>query len=125
MREPTADNPTLSAEDVRTEAMTCLRSCLLLAASGYRVTTDLLLDVLLHAAATGTSVEAACDTLLDSADANTVRSYLNDQLTVEDLPRLEHCRNQALGGDLPRKLRRARLDLVIDLGVPYHRFLSA
>lgn len=115
MRGPTADNPTLKAEDVRAEAAACLSEHLPLVAGGYRVTTELLVDVLLHAAATGTSVEAACDSLLDAADANTVRSYLNDQLRVEDLPKLEEGLNRALSVDLPRKLRRAGLELAADL----------
>ena len=100
MRGPTADNATLTAEDVRAEAAACLSEHLPLLADGYRVTTELLVDVLLHAAATGTSVEAACDSLLDGADANTVRSYLNDQLRAEDLPKLEEV--STTGAPVPR-----------------------
>ena len=114
MREPTAENRTLTAEDVRTEAAGLLREHLPLSADGYKLTTERLLDVLLHAAATGTSVEAACDSLLDTADANTVRSYLNEQLRSEDLPALEDLPNAALAVDLPRKLRRAKLDIAAD-----------
>lgn len=114
MRGPTADNLTLTAEDVRVEAHERLAESLPLAADGYRVSTELLVDVLLHAAATGTSVEAACDSLLDAADANTVRAYLNDQLRVEDLPDLEDRLNEALAVDLPRKVRRGGLDLAAD-----------
>lgn len=114
MRGPTAENLTLTCQDVRTEVMACLKTYLPLTAEGYCVTTEVLLDVLLHAAATGTSVEAACDTLLEAADANTVRSYLNQQLTVEGLPMLEHRLNQALGSDLPRRIRRAKLDIACD-----------
>ncbi len=59
MRGPTAENRTLTADDVRTEAAACLREHLPVEAGGYGVTTEVLLDVLLHAAATGTSVAAA------------------------------------------------------------------
>jgi len=114
VREPTADNSTLLADDVRAEATACLAAHLPLSADGYKVTTALLSDVLLHAAATGTSVEAACETLLDAADANTVRGCLNDQFAVDNLLALEHRFNQALGSDLPRKVRRAPLDIAID-----------
>lgn len=114
MRGPTAENRTLTADDVRTEAAACLREHLPIGASGYSVTTEVLLDVLLHAAATGTSVEATCDSLLGAADANTVRCYLNEQLRLEDLPALEDRLNKALAVDLPRKLRRAKLDIAID-----------
>ena len=82
MRGPTADNPTLRAQDVRAEALACLREHLSVSADGYQVTTEMLLEVLLHAADTGSSVEAACDTLLLAADANTVRAYLNEQLSA-------------------------------------------
>jgi len=114
VREPTVDNPTLLADDVRAVATALLAAHLPLSADGYKVTTALLSDVLLHAAATGTSVEAACDTLLDAADANTVRGYLNEQFEIEDLLALEHRFNQALGSDLPRKVRRAPLNIAID-----------
>lgn len=50
MREPTAENRTLTAEDVRTEAAGLLREHLPLSADGYKLTTERLLDVLLHAA---------------------------------------------------------------------------
>ena len=115
MREPTRDIPTRVAVVVRVEAAVCSAAHLPRAAAGDKVSTALLVDVLLHAAATGTSVEAACDTLLDAADANTVRAYLNDQLGIQDLLNLEHWFNRALGSDLPRKVRRAPLEIAIDL----------
>lgn len=114
MRGPTADNRTLSAADVRTEALECLATHLQLTADGYRVTTEMLLDVLLHAAATGASVEAACDTLLTAADANTVRAYLNEQLTESRLHYAEAQLNAALRCDLPRRVRRAPLNIALD-----------
>jgi hypothetical protein len=80
VRGPTKNTLSLSADDVRTEAQARLREALPLAAEGYSVTTGMLLDVLLHAAATGRSVEATCDELLCVADANTVREYLNSLL---------------------------------------------
>lgn len=115
MRRPTRDNLSLTDEDVRAEAHAQLRAHLPLSADGYSVTTEMLLDVLLHAAATGRSVEAACDELLEVADANTVREYLNDQLTANRLDILEQCLGGALGVELPRKVRRAKLDIAIDL----------
>jgi putative transposase len=114
MRGPTRKNLTLTDDDVRAEALACLREHLPVVADGYSVSTEMLLDVLLHAAATGTSVEAVCDTLLDTADANTVRAYLNDQLTLGRLDSLEQSLNEALRCDLPRKLRRAKLDIACD-----------
>lgn len=115
MRGPTKDNLSLTADDVRTEAHARLKGALSLTASGYSVNADMLIDVLLHAAATGRSVEGACDDLLSVADANTAREYLNGQLTDAKLDILEHRMNQALGAELPRKVRRAKLDIALDL----------
>ncbi len=115
MRRPTEDNRSLTDEDVRVEAHAQLGAHLPLSAEGYSVTTEMLLDVLLHAAPTGRSVEAACDELLEVADANTVREYFNDQLTANRLDILEQRLGAAFGADLPRKVRRAKLDIAIDL----------
>lgn len=115
MRQPTAENLSLTDEDVRAEMHARLGSHLPLSAEGYSVTTTVLLDVLLHAASTGRSVEAVCDELLAVADANTVREYLNDQLTPDRLDSLEQRLSNALGAELPRKVRRAKLDIAIDL----------
>jgi putative transposase len=114
MRGPTADNPTLTDENVRAEVLECLKTHLPLSASGYSVTTEMLLEVLLHAASTGTSVEAAADSLLEVADANTLRAYLNDQWNYQQLHVVESALNETLRCDLPRKVRRAKLDLACD-----------
>jgi len=115
MRQPMKGNLSLTDEDVRAEVHARLGAHLPLSAEGYSVTTEMLLDVLLQAALSGRSVEAACDELLEVADANTVREYLNDQLTANRLDILEQSLSGALGADLPRKVRRAKLDIAIDL----------
>ena len=114
MRGPTVDNPTLTDEDVRAEVIECLKEHLPLDANGYSVTTEMLLEVLLHAASTGTSVEAAADSLLETADANTLRAYLNEQLNFGQLHVVECALNEAFRCDLPRKVRRAKLNLAFD-----------
>ncbi|HEX2238591.1 MAG TPA: hypothetical protein VHJ19_09705 [Gammaproteobacteria bacterium] len=94
-------------------------------ASGYCCQTRDLWQVLVAAAAQGSTIEATCNDLQAAPDSNTVRAYLNDQLTAEQVRPLEADFNRALASQLPRwfqrQLRHKGVHLAIDLhDVPYY-----
>ncbi len=95
-------------------------------AAGYRCQTRDLWFVLLTAAARGSTIEATCNDLEDAPASNTVRNYLNDQLSAEQVRPLEAVFNRALAAQLPRwfghQLRSKQgLHLALDLhDVPYY-----
>jgi hypothetical protein len=94
-------------------------------ASGYCCQTHDLWHVLVAAAAQGSTIEATCHDLLSAPDSNTVRGYLNDQLTNAQVRPLEDNFNRALSSQLPRwlhrQLRHRGLQVAIDFhDVPYY-----
>jgi hypothetical protein len=95
-------------------------------AAGYCCQTRDLWQVLLTAAARGSTIEATCNDLEDAPASNTVRGYLNDQLTAEQVRPLEAAFNHALASQLPRWFRhqlrsKQGLHLAVDLhDVPYY-----
>jgi putative transposase len=96
-----------------------------LEATGYCCQTRDLWQVLVAAAARGSTIEATCHDLKDAPDSNTVRTYLNEQLTSAQVRPLEAQFNQALASQLPRwfvrSLRRPNTEFALDLhDVPYY-----
>jgi putative transposase len=85
-----------------------------LEASGYRMTSEMLYDVLLKAAAEGISIEAACADLVAVVDSNTIRAQLNQQLDVVRLCEHEAAINASLAFALPEQIQRCRLEVAID-----------
>jgi putative transposase len=67
------------------------------------------------AAARQCTVESACAELNSGPGAETVRQYLNEQLTAERLPELEASLNEALASQVPARLRRKGQDIAMDL----------
>src|SRR4051794_13814872 len=92
----THHTPTLTDQDVLRHTRARLRDHLPLHADGYLCTTNDLLQVLLGVAVTRQTIEAVCADLLGTPDPQTIRSYLNAQLRVDDLPALEGHINAAL-----------------------------
>lgn len=86
-----------------------------LEASGYECTTEMVLDVLIKAAATQQTIECVCNELDGMVSGETIRSYLNEQIKVDDLCDLEQRVNQALVAELPRRLWKTKLQVAIDL----------
>jgi hypothetical protein len=86
-----------------------------LEASGYECTTEMVLDVLIKAAATQQTIECVCNELDGMVSGETIRSYLNEQIKVDDLCNLEQRVNQALVAELPRRLWKTKLQVAIDL----------
>lgn len=92
-----------------------LKSYLKLQVSGYSCTTEQVFDVLIRAAVTHQTIETVCQELQAMVDGETIRGYLNEQIKADDLLGLEQQINQALVAGLPRRLWKARIEVVIDL----------
>ena len=96
-----------------------------LQATGYCCQTRDLWQVLVAAAARGSTIEATCHDLVDAPDSNTVRTYLNEQLTPAQVRPLEAQFNAARGSQVPRwfvrSLRSQHTEFALDLhDVPYY-----
>lgn len=109
------DNLTLTDRKVLTEIRRSLEQQVPLNAEGYECSTDDLYQVLLGASVGCSTIEAMCQELVGTPVGNTVRGYLNEQLCVEELPRLEEQFNQALAAQLPQRIGRQPCVLVMDL----------
>ena len=71
---PTKDSKELSDETTRQATVACLKEHLGLEIKGTKATTEMALELLIHAASLGQSIEASCAELA-SADSNTIREY--------------------------------------------------
>lgn len=105
----------LHAEDVRQAMLKTLQNHLSLKMEGYICTTEMALDVLLKAAAQGSSIEAVCADLSEVADSNTLREQWNAALDVADLRQQEAELNAALSSAIPVVMPRGGLEVAIDL----------
>ncbi|HXV97579.1 MAG TPA: transposase, partial [Anaerolineae bacterium] len=105
----------LTDDDTRQEAIKRLITYFPLQVSGYDCTAETVIDVLVKAAVTGQTIEAACKELDEMVAGETIRGYLNEQIRVDDLHHLEQQVNQALVGGLPRRLWKLNLEIALDL----------
>ena len=105
----------LTDEDTRQEAIERLTTYLPLQVSGYECSAEVVFDVLVKAAVGGQTIEAVCNELDEMVDGETIRGYLNEQVRVDDLHRLEQRVNQALTAGLPRRIWKTKLEIAIDL----------
>lgn len=115
MTPPTKTTLKLTDDDTRQEAIERLITYFPLQVSGYDCTAETVLDVLVKAAVTGQTIEAACKELDEMVAGETIRGYLNEQIRVDDLHRLEQQVNQALVAGLPRRLWKPKLEIALDL----------
>jgi len=104
----------LKAEDVRALAEKLLSEHLSLEAEGYKVTTRIVLNVLLQAAVEKRSIEAVCADLSEVVDSNTLREAVNRTLKVEELRQHEAEFNAALASCIPDAMPRQGLEMAID-----------
>lgn len=114
MHKPIERNLKLRDRDVRDRAVERLAAHLPLSVNGYECTTEMVLDVLVKAAVTRTTVEAVCHDLEGVADSNTIRAYLNEQIRTDDLQELERRVNAALVQDIPARVWRRAQDIAFD-----------
>lgn len=105
----------LNAEQVRKTTETLLQEQLKsLKTEGYKISTSMVLNVLLKAAIEKSSIEAVCADLADVVDSNTLREAVNRALTVDDLRQHETEFNAALVSCLPVEMPKQGLEMVID-----------
>ena len=76
-------NRTVTADDVRNEAVELLEGLVDESVGGYRVNRTMLFDAILYAAAEGTSLHGACGMLDGLADDTTLRDHLNAAFPAE------------------------------------------
>jgi putative transposase len=105
----------LTDEGTRQEAIERMRTYFPLQVSGYDCTAEMVFDVLVKAAVSGQTIETVCQDLDEVVDGETIRGYLNEQVRVDDLGRLEQQVNQALVAGLPRRLWKTKVGIAIDL----------
>ena len=105
----------LTDDDTRHEAVERLTTYFPLQVAGYECTAETVFDVLVKAAVTGQTIETACNDLDQVVDGETIRGYLNEQVKVDDLHRLEQQVNQALVPGLPRRIWKSKLEIALDL----------
>mgnify|MGYP001611974944 CR=1 FL=1 len=86
-----------------------------LSAQGYCCQTRDLWRVLILAAVRRSYIETTCNDLQDAPDSNTVRGYLKEQLTENQIRTLQHDFNRALASQLPSWLRERPQEVAIDL----------
>src|SRR5690349_12681967 len=104
----------LKAEDVRELTERLLREQLSLQVEGYKITTSMVLNVLLKAAIEKRSIEAVRADLADVVDSNTLREAVNRALTVTDLRQHEAEFNAALAACIPGEMPKRGLEMVVD-----------
>jgi hypothetical protein len=112
---PDKDNKELNDEMTRQATIAHLSEHLPLEVKGSKASTEMVLEVLVHAAVNGQSIEASCAELAGSADSNTLRGYVNEAFCEELLDEVETCVNKALVSKLPKKLKKKSQEIVIDL----------
>lgn len=104
----------LRAEVVHQMLLDTLQSHLSLKMEGYRCTTEHVFNVLLKAAAEGSSLEAVCSDQVSGLDGNTVREQLNNALDVSCLRQQEAEMNQALASVIPLAMPRGGVEVALD-----------
>jgi putative transposase len=109
------DTLELTDEEVLEYARSGLEEHLALEADGYKCSTEGVLDVLLGVAVTQGTLESVCADLVDTPDPETIRGYLNEQLTAEHLPALQQQLNEALAQEIPKRVWHQERDVAIDL----------
>jgi len=104
----------LKANDVHAYTLQTLQEHLKIKVDGYICKTEMILNVLIKASAESSSLEAVCADLEEIADSNTIREYLNDALTIQELCEQERQVNQALASCLPEDLIRTEIEMAVD-----------
>lgn len=108
------DTPKLSDQQVLEHARTSLEEHLPLQAEGYICSAEDLWNVLLGVGVKGATIESVCADLVDTPNPETIRQYLNEQVTVETLPEWRDSLNAALAAQIPARVRRHARDIAID-----------
>jgi hypothetical protein len=106
--------------EVHTWALEWIMQAKLVRDHGWKCTAAVVLNVLLRAAARSISISAACRDLSSAPSDQAVMTALEEGLP-KTLSVLERRLNEALTGQLPRRLRRRRWEVAIDWHLtPYY-----
>ena len=70
--------------------------------------------MVVKASVTGAAIEGTCNSFTHAPSGATVRAYLNDDLTITELPEIEAQFQGQLRANLPRRLWKRPLDLAMD-----------
>ena len=110
----------ISSGEVHQWALNWLLQAKLVRERGWKCTATVVLNILLRAAARSISVSAACRDLANAPSDQAVMTALEEGLP-KTLCVLERRLNEALTGELPRRLRRGRWQVAIDWHLtPYY-----
>lgn len=110
----------ISSGEVHQWALNWLLQAKLVRDHGWKCTAAVVLNVLLRAAARSISISAACRDLTDAPSDQAVMTALEEGLP-KTLPVLERRLNEALTGELPRRMRRRHWQVAIDWHLtPYY-----
>ncbi|MGI9173862.1 MAG: ISH3 family transposase [Rhodothermales bacterium] len=113
--------PRLTDTQTLRTARSMIERHLPLHANGYKCKSSHLYDVLLGVAASGETIQSRCQHLPGAPKADTVREYLNKQLTLDELTVLQDRLNEALSDKLPQRLRHKDQRIAIDFhDQPYY-----
>lgn len=112
---PSPEISILNDEMARAATVERLHDHLPIEVTGYKASSEVILEIITHAAVTGRSIEASCQELDVDISSNTVREQLNAQVSVDNLNELEAQVNGALQERLPRKARRTAAEVAVDL----------
>src|SRR3972149_401204 len=82
---------------------------------GYNCSRQTVSDMIVKASVTGAAIEGTCNALSDAPTGMTVRSHLNDGLSVTELQEIECKMQTLLKVDVPGRLWKKPLDLAMDL----------
>lgn len=107
-------NRTLTADDVRNEAVELLEGLVDESVGGYRVNRAMLLDAILYAAAEGTSLHGACGMLDGLADDTTLRDHLNAAFPASSAFELNRRAKSVLLASAPKAVFKRKQEIAID-----------
>jgi putative transposase len=108
------DTLKLSDQQVLEHARKSLEEHLPLQAEGYICCAEDLWNVLLGVGVKGATIESVCADLVDTPNPETIRQYLNEQITIETLPEWRESLNAALAAQIPSRVRRHARDIAVD-----------
>jgi hypothetical protein len=106
--------PKLTDEDVMKHARDVLSAHMPLQGSDLVCTGTDLLQILLGVSAKKGTVHSMCESLESAPSDTTVRSYLNEQLTMENLKEIEEQINQALASQIQRRVFKRPRETAMD-----------
>lgn len=104
----------LSNKDVHRQISAHLSHLLTETIGRYKCDRQTVCDIIVKSSVEGTAIEGSCNVLRDAPTGMTVRTYLNDELSITKLQELTSAVCTQLQSELPSRLWNAALDLAAD-----------